>query len=465
MNTNNNEKKPAVIHVAEVVRHGKQFIMPEGISLDTAIELLQRKKREEEEVVTVVEEIDAFVWDGALALTKAMAELFGYSHQEPTPGFFGPTPPAMVAVECGYNKTVMVPWGNFSLPGIAGRITTGTTRKNGIVVCQVVAEVKRKHKETIHAIVDLARKLAKDESIYKGQAVGIRWKDENGDLIKMPQPKFLDLSKVKADEVVFAEDVGKAITTSLFTPLEHSDQCRKLGIPLKRGILLSGKYGTGKTLVTYVTAAKATQNKWTFLHCQRADELAEMVKFAHKYQPAVIFCEDIDRSMSGGRTTEIDDILNIVDGIESKNTEVMVILTTNHLENINPAMLRPGRLDAIINVLPPDAGAVERLIRLYGRGLVPANADLSEVGKKMAGNIPAVIRECVERSKLAAIKLCPEGQLVITTEALLDAAASMTNQMDLLNKAAEPVSQHQKMVKVMGESLVRSLDAEFPDKA
>lgn len=461
----NEKNEKQVVHVAEVVRHGKQFIMPEGISIDTAIELLQRKKREEEEAVQVVEVVDAFVWDGARALSKAMTEMFGYAHQEAKQGFFGATPPAMVAVEVAYGVTEMVPWGEFSLPGIDGRIKTGYTVKNGMVVLQVSGTIRRKHKEVIHQLIELARDIVKTDSIYKGKAFNIRWKDEDGERIEMPEPKFLDLSKVKPEEVVFSKDVAAGVSTNLFTPIEKSDTCRKLGIPLKRGILLSGKYGVGKTLVTYVTADKCAKNGWTFLHCQRADELEQMVRFAQRYQPAVIFCEDIDRSMSGGRTTEIDDILNIVDGIESKNTEVMVILTTNHLENINPAMLRPGRLDAIINVLPPDAAAVERLIRLYGRGLVPENVDLTEVGKKLAGHIPAIIRECVERSKLAAIKLSNGGPLVITAEALLDAATTMAQQMDLLTKAANPISQHKKMVEVMGAKVLEALDTRYPNES
>lgn len=449
--------------LAEVVRHGEQLIIPEAVSYPTAIELIQRKMREEDEVVQLSETVDGFVWDGALALTKAMKKIFGYANAEVTPGFFGPTPPKMIAVQTGPLDTdvEMVPWGTFSLPSVEGTIVTGTTVKDGIIMLSVVATVKRKYKEIIHELVNEARKIVAAESIYRGKAFSMRFKNDDGDA-QMPSPKFLDLSKVREDSIVFSKDVESAIGTSLFTPIEQSAKCRELNIPLKRGVLLSGKYGTGKTLVTYVTAAKATRHGWTFLHCQRSEDLAQMVRFAKRYQPCAIFCEDIDRSTSGGRSVEMDDILNIVDGIESKNTEIMVILTTNHLENINPAMLRPGRLDAIINVLPPDAKAVEKLVRLYGGKLVPENADLTEVGTKLAGQIPAVIRECVERSKLAAIKLSNGGPLTLTGEALLDAALGMKNQLDLLAKGQEAVSPHRKIATIIGDSLVKGLDAEFP---
>jgi hypothetical protein len=453
--------------MAEVVKHGEQLIIPEKISYDVAIQLIQRKKQEEEEVVQLYEVVDGFVWDGALALSKAMAKMFGYANAEAIETMFGKTPPKMISVQTGPNPedVVMVPWGRFTLPSVEGTITTGTTMKDGLIALQFQAEIKRKYSDIIHELANEARRLVSSESIYRGKAFSIRWRDDDGEKMPLPEPKFLDLSKVDESQLVFSEEVGRAIGTSIFTPIEHSAKCRELKIPLKRGALLSGKYGTGKTLTCYVTASKATRNNWTFLHCQRADELADMVKFAQRYQPCAIFVEDIDRAIHGERTTEMDDVLNIVDGIESKNTEIMVIMTTNHLENINPAMLRPGRLDAIINVLPPDAKAVERLVRLYGGALVPENADLTDVGLKLAGQIPAVIRECVERSKLAAIKLSGGGPLTLTGEALLDAASGMKNQLDLLAKGSEAVSLESKVSTVLGEAVTRGIQARFPSNA
>jgi transitional endoplasmic reticulum ATPase len=62
--------------------------------------------------------------------------------------------------------------------------------------------------------------------------------------------------------------------------------------------------------------------------------------------------------------------LNEIDGVESKGKELITILTSNHAENINQAMLRPGRLDAVLSIQAPDAFAAEKLIRLYARGLI-----------------------------------------------------------------------------------------------
>lgn len=443
----------------EVVKEGKKFIMPEGLSYDKAIELLQRQKTFEEEVTVIREDIDCFIWDGAIAMNKAMQEMFGWATAEPTPGFFGDTPPTMLSVEVEYGKTVLVTWGRFSLPGIKGAVWCGAAKKNGRAIFNLSAEVKRKDEKIIKELIELTRKIATENSIYKGKAFKMRFSDDEGDPLPLPLPSFLDLSHVKEGEILFSEDVQKAVSTNLYTPIERSAECREHQIPLKRGVLLSGPYGTGKTLAAYGTAAKCVRNNWTFLYCEHADELEDMVRFAHQYQPAVVFCEDIDRVVSGDRSVEMDDILNIVDGIESKKTEIMVILTTNHIEHINKAMLRPGRLDAVINVLPPDAKTVEKLLHMYGRGLINPSEDLSQVGERLAGKIPAVIRECIERAKLSAIKLSKPGdKLVITSAALLDAAVGMDMQLKLLASDSHHVSDSKKAGKLVGKVFTKLIE-------
>lgn len=441
----------AKVHLAEIVQHGQEFVIPEGITLDTAIALLERRKKYDEEVTEISETFQGFIWDAALAFNKAMQKAFGWATAEPTPGMFGDTPPKLIAIEIGLNETAMVPWGTFSLPGISGHVQTGGTHKDGQVCFVANATVRRKHEKQMKALFKMTAEILKTESIYKGKAFKLRLKGDDGDPLSLPMPKFIDVGRIKESELIFSEEVKDAIETSLFTPVENRLLCIQHKVPLKRGILLYGPYGTGKTLAAYVTAKKCTENGWTFLYCERADELADMVKLSHFYQPAVVFCEDIDRVVSGERSVAMDDILNIIDGIESKGTELMVILTTNHVENINKALLRPGRLDAVIHVLPPDAVAVEQLLRMYGRNLIPENADLIQVSRLLSGTIPAVIRECAERAKLSQIKLgVVDGKhLIITPEALLDAARGMKNQLDLLAEAKPSPSNND----LLGQSL------------
>lgn len=420
-------------HIAEVVHHGKEIIIPHGMKYDDAIDILHRKQKYESEIVHLSYEVDAFVWDGALAFYKAMKQLFGFAMGEAIPSkliFAEDEKPTEIKVQTSADSYTMVPWGRFSLPGINGYVETISISKNGRVIFCIFSETKRIHKPAIKELAELTEKLAKEESIYKSKAFKV-------DLSKnMPIPQFLDLRKVKEDELILSDDIMSAVETNLFTPIEHTVECREYGIPLKRGVLLSGPYGTGKTLSAYVAAKKCERNGWTFLYCSDAHQLGDMIDFAKHYEPCVVFCEDIDRSVSGDRTSSMDYILNTIDGIEAKDREIMVILTTNHLEDIHKALLRPGRLDAVIPVEPPDAKAVEKLIRLYSGKALDEDIDLTEAGKTLEGNIPAVIRECVERSKLSSIKLgVSENGVKLTSEAILDSAKSMKKQIESLKES------------------------------
>lgn len=448
------EKKIKKLKIEDMRQEGTQFIIPVGVNFDQAIDLLERRKKYEEEVTEIRENIDAFIWDGALALQKAIRKIYGFANAETIDmGFFGKEKPKMISVETSHNSSALVPWGRFTLPGIDGYIETGYTRKDGRIIFSFSAEVKRKFEGQVRTLAGVTRAFVEEESIYKGKPFKMRFFDDDGDRKSLPEPHFLDLSKVKENELIFPDEVDAAVSTSVYTPIEKSEECRKYKIPLKRGILLEGPYGTGKTLAAYVTAAKCVRNGWTFLYCEKADELDEMVKFAQHYQPAVVFCEDIDRVTSGERDMDMDDILNIIDGIEAKKTEIMIVLTTNHVETIHKAMLRPGRLDSVIKVLPPDAKAVQQLLRLYGRDMIPKNADLTKVGAELDRKIPAVIRECVERAKLSAIKFSTPGKaLVLSPEALMDAAIGLRSQLELLADA-KPVSKMHEAGENMSKAL------------
>jgi len=465
---NSTKQAPAAhVAIADVVRFGEKLVLPENMKIDDAISMLQRQKKYDEEVVVLTREVPCFPWDGALAMTNAMKHLFGWVNAEPIPTMFGELPPKIIQVEVGYARKQGVPWGQFSLPGVNGVVSTGYAMNGNpqMVQFKMTAKVRRLDSAAVTKLFDLTEQYVQESSIYRGQAIKIRFTNQDGEPCDLPMPQFLDLSQVKTNELVYSKDIQASVETNLFTLLDHTEACRRAGIPLKRGILFEGPYGVGKSLAARCTAKKATDNGWTYLYCERADELDRMVKFAHQYQPAVIFCEDIDRVVAGERSTRMDDVLNIIDGIESKGTEIVIVLTTNFVGRINKAMLRPGRLDAIISIRPPDAEAVQRLIMQYSRGqlAIQNEADmetLCAVGQKLAGKVPAVIRECVERAKLSALKLSGGQDTVITPAALLDSAISMDGQFRIMTATETQrmiVETREDVIRNLGESLVRGL--------
>lgn len=231
-------------HVAEIVYHGEKMILPEGLAITDAIDLLKRRQDFLEKEVELMETFDVFPWDGANAIDEVLTRKFGWSAATATPGFFGPRPPKLISIEIDYNKTKQVPWGAFSLPGVEGLLHTRVDRKDGRMVFQLVAQVKRKDEATIKKIFEEVRDYLKTNSIYKGKAIKMRFLDDDGDPLQMPEPKFMDTSAISEDMVIYPQDVQTQININLFTPIKRVRDCIDNRIPIKRGVLLDGTYGT-----------------------------------------------------------------------------------------------------------------------------------------------------------------------------------------------------------------------------
>jgi transitional endoplasmic reticulum ATPase len=451
---NSLEEVVPVTNVAEVVHHGEKLIIPEGLSIDAAIDLLVRRKKYLDAYVDISEKFDVFPFDGAYALSQVIQQRYGWAEGKPIISMFGETKPQVFKIPSGVDTKVDVPWGQFELPNIDGTLNTGLDRgPAGRAIFVLSAEVKRKDEPTIRALFDNLRDYLQEHSLYRGKAIKIRFRDDEGDPVPMPMPEFMDLKDVRPEGLILNEDLAASLNANLFTPITRVNDCIANGIKVKRGILLGGKYGTGKTLAATVAARLAQDNHITYVYTPRANELGDAIAFAKQYQsPAcVVFCEDIDRQVTGVRTVAMDDILNILDGIDTKSENIITVLTTNHLDNVNQAMLRPGRLDAIINVETPDASSAEKLVRLYGGNAINTGENLAEVGVALKGQIPAVIEETVKRAKLFQLALLPAGEAVtdVTAVALRQAAVTMTTQIDLLAEKAPEVEDG------LGEAMLR----------
>jgi transitional endoplasmic reticulum ATPase len=440
------QQKKGIRDVIEVRRHGSAIVIPDNLTLEAVDKVIHARIEYENQVFTPVAEIDApFVFEAAYALHVVLTEKFGWANGIPTPGFFGPKPPAMLAVPIGPGQTVQVPWGRFALPNLGdGFIQSGVTEKDdGRIVFQITGQVKRLYEPVVNELIVAVKRHVRERSIYRGKAFRVKLFDQYGDRLPMPEPEFIDLDPNVNRELVLPGKTASSVETNIFTPIRQTQRVTKYGIPLKRGVLLAGPFGTGKTMIATATANLAVANGWTYVECKSITELAEVVRLARQYgdkdHGVVLFCEDIDRIMRGDdRSINIDEVLNVIDGVESKGSALMIVLTTNELEKITTALLRPGRLDAIIHVGPPDEAAAVKLARQYGRGLIREDDALTLSAPYLAGKIPAVIREIVERSKLAAIRLTPnDDDLVVTDEALSFAAQEMEDHVALLTPKPE----------------------------
>lgn len=386
------------VYTADVVRTGDKIILPDGARLPDIIDVLQRKNKHEQQSTEIHSTIPVPPWDGAYALVKAIEEVIGVTVQKPA--MDGNAHQIDVEVELG--KVVQVPWGTFELPGMEdATITTDTEFQEGRFVFQVHVECKRLYESRVRLLLDKVREIATAESLHRGKAFTMTFNDERGRALPMPMPKFFEFA---TEEPIFSIALQERIDRNVIVPITQTGNCRALGESLKRGVLFAGKYGVGKTLLSSYIARIAVANGWTFIYVKNSAELKQALSFAQHYQPVVVFAEDVDRIAGEERDDNVNNLLNQLDGIDGKNAEILTILTTNHADEINEAMRRPGRIDVVLEVEPPDAEAVTRMIRRFAGDRLDQNTDLTAASETLQGHIPAIVREVVSRSKLEMLR-------------------------------------------------------------
>lgn len=442
-----------------IERKGQKLIVPEDVELGTAIKALQLKMTEEEQTVAIDHTINTDVAEGMVAFLRVMEREFGFvANTGRDMGFWGKKPPKYLGIETEPGKKESIPVGDLRIPGISGYLQPGFNIQKNRAVFRITGEVQGKDRFKVDKIIAMVQEECRSNSIYKGHAIETSFPlVEECNSLEDTFPSFAKLHPVKTDQIIFSKDTEDQITVALFIPIKRTQECRDAKIPLKRGVLLEGKYGTGKTLTAAATATLCKENGWTFIYLKDVKRLSQAYAFAQNYQPAVIFSEDIDQVLQDPdqRDEEVNNILNALDGIDSKGLEVITVLTTNHLEKITQAMLRPGRLDTVVSVQPPDRSAAIRLVQMYAGKLLAPNSDLSGAGDLLAGEIPAIIREVVERSKLAALRR--EGELKLEGSDIEVTAKSMKAHMNLL-KTSEPDkrSEREKAAAILAEGQVRA---------
>ena len=383
---------------------------PEPMPYRRAIQVLVDKEAAHNQEFALYETIPGMPLDAAYAFTEVLKERYGWVNPQTKRTIFGDQPPRMQVVKTGYSADdyVEVPIGKFKLPDITAELETGfgrpnkSNRRSQFMDFYISAEVRHEDRKIIMDLIAATRAYMAQHSIYKGKAMRLSV-DDGGNLNALIEPEFMDLSKLDTRSLVLNDEVQGLVDVTLMTPIRKTQACRLHKIPLKRGILLHGPYGTGKTLTALVTAAEAIKNGWTYVMVDDVKALAATLEFARQFQPAVVFAEDIDRVIDKERSDAANDIVNTIDGAVGKDAELIVVLTTNHIEKLPPVVLRNGRLDALIPINLPDSKAAEQLVRNYAGALL-GNQPLPGLGDKLTGYIPATIREVVERAKLAMLQ-------------------------------------------------------------
>ncbi|MBF6098831.1 AAA family ATPase [Nocardia cyriacigeorgica] len=249
----------------------------------------------------------------------------------------------------------------------------------------------------------------------------------------------LAIGSLGLDDVGDMAETKQALTETVLWPLRHPDSFARLGIEPPRGVLLYGPPGCGKT---YLVRALAGTGQLS-VHAVKGAELMdkwvgsseravrELFQRARDSAPSLIFLDEVDAlaprrgqsSDSGVGDRVVAALLTELDGVEPLR-EVVVLGATNRPELIDPALLRPGRLERLVFVPPPDAQARLAILQTAGRSVpLAADVDLAALAEDLDGYSAADCAALLREAALAAMRR--DVAAADVTAADLDAARSV----------------------------------------
>jgi hypothetical protein len=241
---------------------------------------------------------------------------------------------------------------------------------------------------------------------------------------------FRPIQQVHEDDLVLPERVKHLLKGSVLGFYRHRDVLRSLDIELKRGILLHGPPGTGKTSISLYLAGCLPNFTICFISGERLLYPREVCRMARYLQPAMIVFEDIDlvahERNANGLATVLGELMNQIDGCEPSD-QVLFVMTTNSLERLEHAVKnRPGRVDQIIEIPLPSRGERRQLLTYFARNLRLSGDNLDRLLDATDGSTPAMLKEIVKRGAVNAIErneglgngevILEEGDLLLATE-------------------------------------------------
>lgn len=195
----------------------------------------------------------------------------------------------------------------------------------------------------------------------------------------------LNSVEVKAEELLlFSDGPINTVYEEVTKFWTMKDKYALLNLPYRRGILLHGKPGTGKTGIIRLIANKVVDDKGIVCIIQSDDELELWEYLLKNYelpQSPLFIMEDLDSLLNYGEST----IINLLDGLYSGVSGAVFLATTNYLENISPRVIRPSRFDQIIEVdVPSIKIRREYLTSLYRKYQLPLNLDLVNASSNLS---------------------------------------------------------------------------------
>ncbi|MBL8925284.1 MAG: AAA family ATPase [Pseudonocardia sp.] len=263
--------------------------------------------------------------------------------------------------------------------------------------------------------------------------------------ISMSSSASLQTGGVTLDQVGDMVEVKQALTEAVLWPLRYPDSFARLGVDPPRGVLVYGPPGCGKTFLLRALAGTGQLNVLAVKGAELLDKyvgeseraVRELFRRAADATPALVFLDEVDAlaprrgqsSDSGVADRVVAALLTELDGAQPLR-DVVVVGATNRPELIDPALLRPGRLERLIYVPPPDAAARADILRTAAaRTPLSPDVDLDALGAELDGYSAADCTAVLREAALTAMRESLEATEVTATH-LAAARAAVPPSLD-----------------------------------
>jgi hypothetical protein len=284
------------------------------------------------------------------------------------------------------------------------------------------------------------RGLAMERSVLRGQVLTMG----AGEGLQYGALRFMRRPQMVRQELVLPDATLANIERHVMGIAAHGRRLRAAGQHLKRGVLLYGPPGTGKTHTVRYLLSQLRDMTAFVLSGQALRFVGEACGLARLLQPSMVVLEDIDliagdRSFGPiGANPLLFEVLNQIDGL-GDDVDVSFLLTTNRVDILERALAeRPGRVDAAVEISPPDEGGRRRLLRLYGARTGVAELSDEQLAITVAateGRTATYLREVVRRAALIAAEQHAEGDLRVDENMLAAAAHELLDDRAALTRA------------------------------
>ena len=271
---------------------------------------------------------------------------------------------------------------------------------------------------------------------------------------------------------VAGEDEAKESLQEIVTYLKNPGMYKDIGATMPKGILLVGPPGTGKTMLAKAVAGESNVPFFSISGSEfvelfvgmGASKVRDLFKQAKEKAPCIVFIDEIDaiggkRNASGmggndEREQTLNQLLTEMDGFEG-NSGVIILAATNRPENLDPALLRPGRFDRRVPVELPDLQGREDILKVHAKKVkTDGNIDFSMIARMASGASGAELANIVNEAALKAVR---EKRNCVTQQDLEDSievvfAGYQKKNAILSDEEKKTVSYHE-----VGHALVAAL--------